>query len=377
MNEIADHLTNDVLPHEGIRQWVLTMPYSLRYRLAYDRALVGPVLDGFIRSIFAAQRRRARERYVIARHIALQPGAITFVQRFGGAINLNVHFHTLVLDGLCAVDPEAGTIEFLPLPAPTHEQILDVLTDTARRIANRLQSRGLGSDHDPDQADPCARDNPLLARLYAASVQGRVPDGERAGQPTARFGGRVATRAAPLTTSSAARSAVAAGMSLHAGVFVSGNDRERLARICRYSARPAVAVERLQELADGRISYALRHPWHDGTTHVVFERRELMARLATQIPPPRAHQLRYHGIFAPAAAYRDKIVARSNRPAGDDKKAVPAIVRPSWAVLLRRTFAVDALACPRCGGRMRPIAVVTNARDIDTTLASLARARAP
>jgi hypothetical protein len=49
-------------------------------------------------------------------------------------------------------------------------------------------------------------------------------------------------------------------MSLHAGVFVAGGDRERLARICRYTARPAVAVERLRELADGRLAYALRHP---------------------------------------------------------------------------------------------------------------------
>ena len=45
MNEVAEHLTDNVLPHEGIRQWVLSLPYSLRYRLAYDRALVGPVLE--------------------------------------------------------------------------------------------------------------------------------------------------------------------------------------------------------------------------------------------------------------------------------------------------------------------------------------------
>jgi hypothetical protein len=100
-------------------------------------------------------------------------------------------------------------------------------------------------------------------------------------------------------------------MNRHAGVFVAGSDRERLARICRYTARPVVAVDRLQEPADGRFAYTLRHGWHDGTTHVVFEPKELLARLAAQIPPLRAHQLRYHGIFAPAAAYRDKIVARN------------------------------------------------------------------
>ncbi len=76
---------------------VLTLPYSLRYRLAYDRKLVGPVLGAFIKSVFASHRHRAKKRHAIASHVNLQPGAVTLIQRFGGAINLNVHFHTLVL----------------------------------------------------------------------------------------------------------------------------------------------------------------------------------------------------------------------------------------------------------------------------------------
>ncbi len=269
MNEVAAHLTDRVLPPVATRQWVLTLPYSLRYRLACDRKLVGPVLRAFIKSTFASHRRRIRSRYAVAQNVNLQPGSVTLIQRFGGAINLNVHFHTLVLDGLYAIDHKAGTIDFLPLPAPTHEEVLAVLTDTAQRMARTLEARGLGDDRDADQADP-------------------------------------------------------------------------LARICRYTARPAVAVERLEELTDGRLAYALRTPWHDGTTHVVFEPNELMARLAAQIPPPRAHQLRYHGILAPAAAYRDKVVPPQVRETDPNKSPVPATARPRWAVLLRNTFAVAA-----------------------------------
>ncbi len=302
---------------------------------------------------------------------------MTLIQRFGGAINLNVHFHTLVLDGLYAIDHKTGTVDFLPLPAPTHEEVLAILTDTARRIARTLEAHGLGEHRDADEVDPLARDNPLLARLYAASVQGRVPDGERAGQRTARFGRAVEATSASPSSSASARSAVAAGMSLHAGVFVPRSDRKRLARICRYTARPAVAVERLEQLPDRRLAYKLRTPWHDGTTHVVFEPKELMARLAAQIPPPRAHQLRYHGILAPAAAYRDKVVPKPVCTTDSGKNPVPATARPRWAVLLRNTFAVDALQCPRCGGRMRPVAVVTAAAAIERTLARLAHPRGP
>ena len=56
---------------------------------------------------------------------------MTFIQRFGGAINLNIHFHTLVLDGVYAVDAKAGTIEFLPLPAPSSDEVLAVLMTRA------------------------------------------------------------------------------------------------------------------------------------------------------------------------------------------------------------------------------------------------------
>jgi len=149
MNEVAQHLTRNVLPYQGIRQWVLSLPYSRRYRLAYDRALVGPVLDAFVRAIFSAHRRRVRTRHAVGRHVEL------------------------------------------------------------------------------------------------------------------------------------------------------------------------------------------------------------------------------------AAAYRDKIVPTRNTHMTAESSRVPAVTRLSWAVLLRRTFAVDALACPRCGGRMRPVGVVTDYDEIDALLARTERARAP
>jgi hypothetical protein len=163
-------------------------------------------------------------------------------------------------------------------------------------------------------------------------------------------------------------------MSLHAGVFVAAAARDRLRRICRYTARPAIAVERLKELPDGRLAYALRTPWHDGTTHVVFEPQEIMARLAAQIPPPRAHQTRYHGILAPAAAWRSAVVPTGDNSATPEflgAASVPPRQRPKWAVLLQKTFAVDALECLRCGGRMHPVAVVTAPDEIRAVLARI------
>ena len=66
-------------------------------------------------------------------------------------------------------------------------------------------------------------------------------------------------------------------------------------------------------MTDGRLAYRLKTQWRDGTTHVVMERRELLERLAPLIPPPRAHQVRYHGVLAPCSSARDPVV-----PAGPE-----------------------------------------------------------
>ena len=95
MNEVAAHLVDSGLPHVQIRQWVLSLPFSVRYGLAYKPELVTGVLSIFIRIISNWLVKRAR-----IDGIHGKPGAITFVQRFGGAINLNVHMHSLFMDGV-------------------------------------------------------------------------------------------------------------------------------------------------------------------------------------------------------------------------------------------------------------------------------------
>ena len=73
-------------------------------------------------------------------------------------------------------------------------------------------------------------------------------------------------------------------MTVHANVATVARDRQRLERLARYVARPPVATERLSPLADGRLAYGLRHRWRDGTTHVVFEPLDFMAKLAALVP---------------------------------------------------------------------------------------------
>lgn len=171
-----------------------------------------------------------------------------------------------------------------------------------------------------------------MAMLGAASIRSRIATGPEAGSPWRRLGDRVelvgeedegANGVEPVARIPP-RCVRESGMSLHADVAVPARDRRRLERLCRYVARPPLALDRLEELRDGRLAYRLKTPWRDGTTHVVMERRELLERLAPLIPPPRSHQVRYHGVLAPCASGRDRIVpGRQIAGEGDSRRDGP------------------------------------------------------
>src|SRR5689334_5179214 len=90
MHDTAAHLVERVIPQVPVRQWVLSLPRWARFLLARDPELITRTLDIALRGIFVWQRRRARRAGAAGPHA----GAVTFVQRFGGALNLNVHFQS-------------------------------------------------------------------------------------------------------------------------------------------------------------------------------------------------------------------------------------------------------------------------------------------
>jgi len=105
----------------------------------------------------------------------------------------------------------------------------------------------------------------------------------------------------------------------HAGVAAEAHESQRLERLCRYIARPALSEKRLSLSPQGRVRYELKTPWRNGTTHVEWDAEDFIAKLAALVPPPRAHLTRFHGVFAPNAALRTQLTpsGRGKRPATD------------------------------------------------------------
>ncbi len=247
MADTAAHLVDRVVPIVPVRQWVLSLPFALRYRMAYDRRLTSDVLNVFIRALFGELRRRAKQLLGLG---SSQCGAVTFVQRFGDALNANVHFHCMVLDGVYAAGA-SGRPEFHQLPAPEDPDVLHLTALVNQRVRSLLERRGLGSEADPQQADPLSQDDPGMAALLASSIPRGVAVGRNAGHGVVRMGDQIDPDS--LDAFQGSRCAMVSGFGVHANISVEARDRMRLERLMRYAARPAVATDRLSELSDGRL----------------------------------------------------------------------------------------------------------------------------
>jgi hypothetical protein len=98
------------------------------------------------------------------------------------------------------------------------------------------------------------------------------------------------------------------GFSLHANAHVHPNDRTGLERLLRYAGRPPLSLERLEERPDGKIVVQLKRAWKGGESHLAFTPLEFLARLASIVPPPRRHQVRYLGVFSSHSKVRSLVV---------------------------------------------------------------------
>jgi len=110
-----------------------------------------------------------------------------------------------------------------------------------------------------------------------------------------------------------------AGFSLHAGVAAKANQRDKLERLCRYITRPAISEKRLLLTNQGKVRYELKTPYRDGTSHVIFEPVDFIARLAALVPKPRVNLTRFHGVFAPNSKHR-ALVTPARRGKGRTKQ---------------------------------------------------------
>ncbi len=271
MSETAAHLLDRVIRPIPVRQWVLTLPFAIRRWAACRPEVIGALNTILVQTVFDWLRARARDLGVVGG----EPGAVTFIQRFGDAVRLTPHLHVLVSDGVFSPSASGtGPATFHPVRPPSQgelEALVARIASKAERALAKLDRRGNDA---PGFTDRCA----------AVAVQGALSLDDTRRPRTVR--GPKPERRLPRLC------AEVDGFNVHAAVRIAARSRRALEHLIRYVARPAIADQRLSLGDDGRVHVALKRVWSDGTRTVSYDPLTFLERVVALIPPPRANLVR-------------------------------------------------------------------------------------
>ncbi len=309
-----------------VRQWVLSLPITLRLLPAAQPELVTP-MPGVVQRVL--ERRLLDAAGLVGDEG--QGGAVTLIQRFGSAANLNVHLHCLVLYGVYCSGAD-GVPECIEVAAPTEEGLHALLQTVIARLMKLLTRWGVLLEDDAQsylaESDSDAEEARTLRPLQAEAVTYRIAFGPHAGR-------KVLTPRGAMPREAAARQPLCAdidGFSLHAAVRIEAHDRKRRAAL---------------------------------------------------VPRPVLHLIPYHGMLALDAKLRPVVVLHEPADRGpvtdaageirDDAQFVQARAQHiGWARLLERLFDIDLRRCPNCGaGELKIIAATLRRAAIEKILTPL------
>ena len=172
------------------------------------------------------------------------------------------------------------------------------------------------------------------------------------------------------------------GFSVDQSVFLPANDRPGIERLVQYMTRCPFSLSRLVKVTKtGQVVYkaekdacrAFPDPQHDGLASgpkrnfQILSPLEFIAECTQHIPPKGAHLIHYYGWYSnktrglrrKAAAQAAAAEQPDASPSGDAARVpVPSRCSRTWAMLIKRVYEVDALACPQCGGQMKVITFI-------------------
>lgn len=180
MNETAIHLTDNMIPRVPVRQFVVTFPLPLRFWMASNPKLGSKILEITIRAITGYYRKRLKKKY---NKTDLKTGVVTLIQRSGSALNLNIHFHVLFIDGGFEIS-DNGRV-FYRAPDPDDKEVNELTKTISFRVIKYLRKKGyLSQDGYPEELQ---YEHPALTRIMAASVRNVIAMGPRAAKYVRRL----------------------------------------------------------------------------------------------------------------------------------------------------------------------------------------------
>ncbi|MFC1763232.1 transposase [Planctomycetota bacterium] len=305
----AMHVADEVCFPGPHRQVVLTIPKRLRLHTRFDRRLLGK-LCSCAWACIKTETRRLLDRDDIT------PGMIAGIQTHGELLHWHPHIHALVTCGGFTPD---GT--FLDLP----EFDMDSLLLTWQEAVFELY-------------------------LDQGKIEPKVVENMRTWKYT--------------------------GFTADQSMYLPAGDHVGIERLVQYITRCPFSLSRLVKVTDkGQVVYkAEKHacqafPDHNGDGIAAGPKRnfqvlpalDFIAEFTQHIPAKGSHLIRYYGWYSnKARGMRKKAQAHANDPAAQKETSHTPAPRCSrtWAMLIKRVYEVDPLACPKCGGVMKVISFI-------------------
>jgi hypothetical protein len=213
-----------------------------------------------------------------------------------------------------------------------------------------------------------------IAQATDCSISGKIAFGPNAGKYVTRIG-RGFGYGEEVPRLKGKRCASINGFSLHANTSTNTHRRDRLANLIEYIARGPLSNERIEIMPDGNVRLKLKSKWSDGTTHLQFTPSEFLEKLTALIPPPRAHLVRWGGVFAPNSPCRKEITLKPHIKKGfaliEDGSDPKLVKNHAWSKNLARVFKIDVSKCHKCGGDMVIVCAVTERQQIKRYLSHI------
>ena len=322
----AAFLKDELVENVGHCLWTFTLPKMLRPYFMRHRDLLGDL---------------ARLAYETIKELMLEaagddearPGVVAVAQTFGSLIQPHPHLHALASRGLW--DKQG---QWLPLP---YVDTIAAEKLFAHKIFHLLKSKGLLGDERIE-----------LLRSFRRS-----------------------------------------GFSVDASPTVWPQDTQGLERLCRYLLRCPVSLSRIHWTAgaktlfyESKSSQGNDEPFYSHPQGETLDIFEFIARLLTQIPEPRAHGVRYFGVYSSRARTGRKKRGVTLQSLGDKRTSIShdepklspksrAALRKRWAQLIKRVYQTDPLKC-ECGGTFRVLSFITEHKVIRKILEHLEKRKA-
>ena len=263
MAENTAHLLDEIFPHKPLRQWVLSFPFPLRFLLAKDPKLIGDVLSVVNRALSTYLIKKAD----LTKKSGAKTGSVTFIQRFGGSLNLNIHFHMIYLDGVYTFEHEKEKFHFL-IP-PSQSELNSLLKTIAQRTIKLLEKRGLIiKDEGVENKFLALNPDEPMDYIHSSSITYQIALGKYKGQKALTLGS--ISNLKSQKEKNKLFLAKYSGFSLHAGISCKSHERKKREHICRYISRPSLSEERLSVSNNGQVIYKLKTAYKNGTTHIVL-----------------------------------------------------------------------------------------------------------